>query len=96
VVERLSGQRHEAPHARPLINTVRVKGKPGRLRQRFAALAGDKAYDGEPLRAALRRLHIRPVIAHRPLLDRSYPARARSFDKALYRRRNVVERRLIG
>jgi integrase len=67
---------------------VRVKGKPGRPPQRFAALVKDKAYDGEPLRAALRRLHIRPVIAHRHLLDRSYPARTRSFEKV--DKQNVV------
>jgi transposase len=95
VVELLPGQCHEAPHTLALINTVQVKGKVGRPRQRFGALAADKAYDGEPLRAELRRLHIRPVIAHRHLPDGSYPARARFFDKEVYRRRNVVER-MIG
>ncbi len=91
----LPGQSHEAPHAMELVNGVSVKGKPGRPRQRFRALAGDKACDGKPLRAELRRLHVRPVIAHRHLPDGSYPDSARFFDKETYRRRNVVER-MIG
>ncbi len=95
VVRLLPGERHEAPHALELVDDVKVKGKPGRPRQRFGALAGDKAYDGEPLRAELRRRHVRPVIAHRHLPDGSYPARARFFDKEAYRGRNVVER-MIG
>ncbi len=94
-VQLLPGQSHEAPHALELVNAVQVKGMPGRPRQRFGAVAGDKAYDSKVLRAELRRLHMRPVIAHRHLPDGSYPADARFFDKEAYRERNVVER-MIG
>lgn len=58
-------------------------------------MAGDKAYDSEPLRKDLRRRGSEPIIAHRQRRDGTYPPSAQGFDKETYRRRNVVER-LIG
>ena len=69
-----------------------MAGKPGRARKRLATIAGDKAYNSEPLRNELRSRGTCPVLAHRRNREGQYPARAKHFDKPTYRRRNVVER----
>lgn len=89
------GQTHEATQAGALLDQVKVKGKPGRPRQKFEAIAGDKGYDSEPIREDVRKRGSEPVIAHRKDRDGQYPKRSEGFDKEKYRRRNVVER-LIG
>jgi transposase len=89
------GQAHEATQAAALLDQVKVKGKPGRPRQRFEAVAGDKGYDSQAIRDDLRERGSEPVIAHRQDRDGQYPERAAGFDTKKYRRRNVVER-LIG
>jgi transposase len=86
------GQEHESTQATELLDGVSIAGKPGRPRKRFARVAGDKAYDSEAIRQAIRRRGGEPVIAHRKLRNGEYPASAKGFDKATYRRRNVVER----
>ena len=57
------------------------------------ALAGDKGYRADWIDAYLLDLQIRPVIPSKSNQDRD--TRAVSFDKDVYRRRNIVER-LIG
>jgi transposase len=64
--------------------------RPGPGRPRPDRICGDKAYTGRQRRQALRRRGIRYTL---PRLS-SEPRRG-PFDRALYRRRNVIER-LIG
>jgi len=78
-----------------LVDGVRIGGKPGRPRKRFETVAGDKGYDGAAQRAAIRQRRGAPLIPSRKARDGTYPARSDTFDKARYKRRNVVER-LIG
>lgn len=87
------GQAHESTQVVPLLDSVSVGGKRGPRRRSLRAIAGDKGYDGAPARQAIRRHGARPVIAHKKRGDGSYPASARHFDKELYRRRNIIERR---
>ncbi len=89
------GQVHENTQVDRLLDSVRIAGLPGRPRQCFACLAGDKGYDSQAIRARLRQRSIQPTIAHRKRPDGSYPPDAAYFDKESYRQRNVVER-LIG
>lgn len=89
------GQAHESTQVDPLLDQVAIGGLPGRPRQRFDCLAGDKGYDSRTIRSNLRQRGIKPVIAHRKLPNGQYPPQAANFDKQRYRQRNVVER-LIG
>jgi transposase len=77
------------------LDQVRIGGLPGRPRQRFDSLGGDKGYDSRTIRSDLRKHGIKPIIAHRKLPNGEYPPQAADFDKERYRQRNVVER-LIG
>ena len=77
-----AGQAHESRSVEPVMNAVRI----GR-RRRPLRLAGDKAYSGRPVRSWLLRHGIKPVI---PSKANQRPQR--HFDKAAYRRRNVIER----
>lgn len=94
-VELSPGQTHESTMLEPLLDSVSIGGKPGRPRKRFETVSGDKGYDGEPSRAAIRSRGCEPLIPHRKNRDGLYPAAAEGFDKEAYKRRNVVER-LIG
>jgi transposase len=50
----------------PLIDAIpALKGKRGRPRQRPVCVFGDRAYDSNAHRQALRVRHIRPMLAHR-------------------------------
>lgn len=64
---RLTGaNRHDVTQLLPLVDAVpAVRGKPGRPRHRPARVQGDKAYDSEPLRRALRARGIVPVLRRR-------------------------------
>lgn len=95
VVTVTPGQQHESTQATALLDGVSIRGKPGPPRTRFERVAGDKAYDSDPIRQDLRRRRSEPLIAHRRRPDGTYPPSAQGFDKETYRRRNVVER-LIG
>ena len=79
----------------PLLESVRIAGRPGAPRRHFETVSGDKGYDGAAMRQSIRSHGSTPVIPHRKSRDGSYPPEAAGFDKAQYRRRNVVER-LIG
>jgi transposase len=89
------GQTHETQALEPLLDSASIGGKPGPPRTRFETVAGDKGYDGEPQRQAIRKRGSIPLIPSRKLADGSYPKRAAEFDKEQYKRRNVIER-LIG
>ncbi len=58
--------RHDVTQLLPLVDSVPpVAGKPGRPRQRFRRVQGDRAYDSEPHRKALRQRCSEPVLARR-------------------------------
>ena len=89
------GQAHESTMLEPLLDSVAIGGKPGPPRGRFEAVAGDKGYDGEAMRETIRAHGSTPLVPNRKRKNGSYPPGAEDFDKAGYKRRNVVER-LIG
>ena len=64
---RLTGaHRHDITQLLPLVAAIPpVRGKCGRPRRRPARLQGDRGYDSEPHRQALRVLGITPVLAKR-------------------------------
>src|ERR671915_527288 len=58
--------RHGVTQLLPLVAAIPpVRGQPGRPRRRPDQIQGDRAYDSEPHRKALRLLGIRPVLARR-------------------------------
>jgi transposase len=81
------GQRHEAIAFEPLLEqgAVRRRGR-GRPRIRPDRVVGDKGYTGRVRRAYCRRRGIRYTIPRRRDERRSGP-----FDRAVYRRRHLVE-----
>jgi transposase len=83
-----AGQRHEQSAFCALMETGAVKraGR-GRPRIRPDRVVGDKGYSSEKVRGYLRGRGIGMVIA-----SQDNERRARRFDKAAYRQRNVVER----
>jgi transposase len=89
------GQAHQSQQVEALLDQVPIGGLPGRPRQRFDGLGGDKGYDSRTIRSDLRQRGIKPIIAHRKLPNGEYPSQAADFDKERYRQRNVVKR-LIG
>lgn len=86
-----AGERHETTQVGALLDQALPPGAPGR----FTTIAGDKGYDQPSVREAITRRGAAAVIAHRRRRDGSYPPEAAGFDRAAYRRRNVIER-LIG
>jgi transposase len=57
---------HDVKQLLPLVEAIPpVRGKPGRPRRRPQRVQGDRAYDSQPHRRALRRLGIEPVLAKR-------------------------------
>ena len=82
------GEKHDAPQLVRLIDSGAIKriGR-GRPRLRPERLAGDKGYDSDALRTALRRRGIEPIIP-----SRSNRIRVIAFEKDRYRERNVIER----
>jgi transposase len=83
------GQQHESTALEDLMGHVLVPRRRGRCRWP-AKLAADKGYSYPHLRRWLKRRHIEPVIA-----TRKDQPRDPDFDKASYRRRNIIER-LVG
>ena len=82
-----AGQRHESTQFEAVMGQVRVPGRRGRPRSRPRRLAGDKGYSYRRIRGELRRRRIVAVIP-----TRKDQRRLPGFEKATYRRRNVVER----
>lgn len=83
-----AGERHELSVAEQVMEQGAVKrAGSGRPRIRPCRLAGDKGYSSRAFRHYLRRRGIRYTIPRR-----SNQARGGSFDKAIYKQRNRVER----
>lgn len=87
------GQTHEATQVEALLDGVSVGGKKGRRRTRLRVLGGDKGYHGREIRERIRRRGTKPLIPQRRDRNGKYAEPNRPFDKELYRRRNVIERR---
>jgi transposase len=82
-----AGQRHESTQVEAVMGRVHVPRPKGRPRRRPKRLAGDKGYSYPRVRRYLRRRGIKAVIP-----TRKDQRRRPRFDRAAYRRRNVVER----
>jgi transposase len=83
-----AGQRHEQS-ALPRLRdqgAIKRQGR-GRPKRRPKRLGGDKGYSSRTVRRELARRGIRPVIPRR-----ANEPQQRQFDRAAYRRRNLVER----
>ena len=82
------GERHEQIALEALLDQGAIR-RPGRGRPRLRPrrAAGDKSYSSPTARGQLRRRHIRAVIP-----SKSNQRRQPNFDRAAYRRRNLVER----
>ena len=82
------GERHEQIALEALLDhgAIRRPGR-GRPRLRPRRAAGDKGYSSPTVRRRLRQRHIRAVIP-----NKSNQRRQPDFDRAAYRRRNLVER----
>jgi transposase len=82
------GERHELSVAEQLMDQGKVKGSGrGRPRCRPKRVVGDKGYSSRKFRQFLRRRGMRYTIARKV-----NEHRGGSFDKAVYRQRNRVER----
>lgn len=79
------GRRQECRAFAPAMGAVLTARR--RPRRRPKHLAGDKGYSFPSVRRWLTRRRIRPVIP-----TRSNQPRESGFDKARYRRRNIIER----
>ncbi|MFJ6167900.1 IS5 family transposase [Micromonospora orduensis] len=93
------GQAGDNPQLLALLDAIRVNEPgPGRPRKRPQVLIADKGYAHDSTRRALRRRGIRHVIPERSdqvvrrAAKGSHGGRPPAFDKAVYRKRNVVER----
>jgi transposase len=81
-----AGQRHESKAFTQVMNRARRPRRLGRSRWPDQA-AADKGYSYPHIRAWMRQHHVGPVIP-----TRKDQARDEAFDKASYRRRNIIER----
>lgn len=91
------GQRHDSTQLEPVLDGIRVPrpGGRGRPRKRPDHLIGDKGYSYARCRRLLRQRQIPHTIPERndQRAQRAHrPGRKPAFDRAVYRRRNVVER----
>lgn len=93
------GQRHDSICARPLLERIRVpRAGRGRPRCRPDQVIADKAYSSRGFRAYLRKRGIGHTIPektdqHRHRHNRgSRGGRPPTFDRQIYRQRNIVER----
>jgi len=93
-----AGQAGDAPACLPLLAGIRVaRPGPGRPRTRPSAVLGDRAYSSKAIRAHLRSRGITAVVpeprdqqGHRARRG-SAGGRPVSYDRELYKKRNVVE-----
>lgn len=66
VVQKLPANQHDVTTLLPLlVGLPKVRGKPGRPKQKPAQLVADKAFDDQTLRAILRWLKFEPVVPKR-------------------------------
>ncbi len=94
-----AGQVHDSTQLEPVLDAIRVRRRGrGRPRKRPARLLADKGYSYRKCRTALRRRKVRHTIPQRRDQRAQRQAQGRrggrppQFDRAAYRRRNVVER----
>ncbi|MET8767395.1 IS5 family transposase [Streptomyces sp. NPDC004658] len=91
-----AGTRNECTQAEAVIDAIRVAGPgPGRPRRRPERVVADKGYSARSFRACLRKRGIKATIPERvdQLAGRARRGGRRcGFDRAVHRRRNVVER----
>lgn len=90
-----AGQINECTEFVTLMEAIRIPSGHGPAKQRPKAVAGDKGYSTRAIRAWCRQHHVHAVIAERDdqREQRSHrPGRKPQFDKAVYVRRNIVER----
>ena len=87
-----AGQAHESKSFEATLEAIRIPQRgSGRPRRRPRAVAADKAYSQRRIRRWLHRHKIEPMIPQRT--DQvGRRGGHRKFDRAKYRRRNVVER----
>lgn len=83
-----AGQRNESQFVEAALNAVHI----GRARPRPERLAADKGYSYTTVRSWLKRHRIDAVIPTRDNPNESAQRRDPNFDKATYRRRNIIER----
>jgi transposase len=88
-VEVTAGQRQESTLFERIMDAVRIPDRRGRPRCRPVRLVGDKGYSYPRIRRWLRRHGIRDVIPRRR--DQRPDDGRHRFDRAVYRRRSVVE-----
>ena len=96
------GHRHDSTQLAPVLDGIRVPrpGGRGRPRTRPDRLIADKGYSYPRCRQLLRQRQIPHTIPQRReqraqrAQRASRPGRPLTFDKAIYARRNVVERRI--
>jgi transposase len=81
-----AGQVHESKVFEPTMARQLLRPRPGRRRWP-SELAGDKGYSYPRIRRWCGRRRIQPVIP-----TRSNQPREEGFDKATYRKRNIIER----
>lgn len=81
-----AGQAHESKAFEPTMARQLLHPRPGKSRWPNK-LAGDKGYSYPRIRKWCRRRRIQPVIP-----TRSNQPRDEGFDKATYRKRNIIER----
>jgi transposase len=91
------GQRHDSTQLAPVLDGIRVPrlGGPGRPRTRPDRIIADKGYSYPRCRQLLRHRHIPHTIPERAdqrARRATRPGRPLVFDRAIYARRNVVER----
>jgi transposase len=94
-----AGRVHDSTQLEPVLDAIRVprRGR-GRPRKRPARLLADKGYSYRKCRQALKRRKIRHSIPERRDQRAQRRAKGRrggrppAFDRAAYRRRNVMER----
>jgi transposase len=91
------GHRHDSTQLEAVLDAIRVPrpGGRGRPRKRPAHVIADKGYSYPCCRKALRQRGISHTIPERKdqrARRAGRPGRPLAFDKARYRRRNVVER----
>ena len=94
-----AGQVHDSTQLEPVLDAIRVprRGR-GRPRKRPARLLADKGYSYRKCRQALKRRKTRHSIPERRDQRAQRRAKGRrggrppAFDRAAYRRRNVMER----
>lgn len=85
-----AGQSHESSFIAAVIDAITVRQERGRPRKRPVRVVCDRRYSYRPVKEHLRRRGIAWVI---PTASNQKPSR--SFDRAAYRNRNIIER-VIG